>query len=494
MATKLTEATIGVDLNTISSRGLTAYAKQLKDEVTTLQTKQSSGVISSQEKKLLSDKIKTQSVIAHQSKRTIEFYNKLKENGIDVGPLKDLSITSMAKSVESIADSLEKTDKTKADIIRGLANKYNSKTTTLMGTDTVKAVVGTGVKLTGIALLAGSAGSALNSGLKAIGNIKTGGMLEGEAGTMVAETVKDWIATNMPWLKGAIWSAIIGAGLLVAVKKLKGMENRKNMTMNEAMAHQIDAEEKLVTEYEKAQNKNKNITIESEAARAETNPEYLESLKKSLEGKKIEVILAEGPGSKKYTAYQYNAARILKTVQERAAKASEKATNDIASEKSNDLSAKTTDYAEKVNAAKIARANATAKRVAATKAAEDAKLTENNYKAVLADAENLPEVIQAKNMFEAAQTAAKQNLDPAMQADLDNEVVESKNHYLNTLNNVEKVKNAKQIYDKAVVDKNAAENEAVAAETEATKADNAVETARKAYEAAKKAAGTEMGA
>jgi len=76
MATKLTEATIGVDLNTISSRGLTAYAKQLKDEVTTLQTKQSSGVISSQEKKLLSDKIKTQSVIAHQSKRTIEFYNK----------------------------------------------------------------------------------------------------------------------------------------------------------------------------------------------------------------------------------------------------------------------------------------------------------------------------------------------------------------------------------------------------------------------------------
>ncbi len=292
------DVTIGIDLNSMTSRGLIEYGKTLKKDIERLQ-----GVdnLSKAEKEELKNKLAAQKVVTHSLKRINDFASALKKAGFDIGKLNDLSINSIALQANSYADRINTLgDTSKAKNIRNIVNKYKNSTTTVMGTSLAGGIVQGGMKITGYALIATSAGMTINGIANSIGGIPL-------AGTEF-QNVAGWIAKNMPWFKGAIAFALAGATMLVAAKKLSEFTHRKNMTVADAMTHQLDADN-YVEEH------SKNVSIESEAVAIAANPHDLNLLKETVKGKDIDSIIFEGPTSKRYSAEEWKAARILKQIE-----------------------------------------------------------------------------------------------------------------------------------------------------------------------------------
>ena len=312
----------GMNLNTMTSSALTTYGVQLKKRITELQNKQSNKLISKNEKKELDASLSIIDVVASQNKRLITIDAKLKKNGINLGSIKNLTLTSMTQNgIYAIDQKLSKPAKLKPEEISNL-EKLRRYLTTSSKSGALAQRGATGIvafnavedalKVTGTGLAVGAAYQVVASAAEAIGNIPVGNEL-------VGEIVKDWIHANMPWLGSAVGLAIAGGACLFIAKKMKEHKMAKNMGYVGAQEAQLEAEEKMIKEQNENVEKNKNITLDSLAARAETDPQYLETLKSTLGGKDVDKIIADGPSSKKVTAAEYNAARIIKKVQARAA-------------------------------------------------------------------------------------------------------------------------------------------------------------------------------
>lgn len=313
----------GMNLNTMTSSALTTYGVQLKKRITELQSRQANKIISKEEKKELDASARILDVVASQNKRLITIDAKLKKNGINLGSIKNLTLTSMTQNgIYAIDQKLSKPAKLEPEEISNL-EKLRRYLTTSSKSGALAQRGATGIvafnavedalKVTGTGLAVGAAYQVVASAAEAIGNIPVGNEL-------VGEIVKDWIKVNMPWLGSAVGLAIAGGACLFIAKKMKEHKMAKNMGYVGAQEAQLEAEEKMIKEQNENVEKNKNITLDSLAARAETDPQYLETLKSTLGGKDVDKIIAEGPSSKKVTAAEYNAARIIKKVQERAHK------------------------------------------------------------------------------------------------------------------------------------------------------------------------------
>ncbi len=312
----------GMNLNTMTSSALTTYGVQLKKRITELQSRQANKIISKEEKKELDASARILDVVASQNKRLITIDAKLKKNGINLGSIKNLTLTSMTQNgIYAIDQKLSKPAKLEPEEISNL-EKLRRYLTTSSKSGALAQRGATGIvafnavedalKVTGTGLAVGAAYQVVASAAEAIGNIPVGNEL-------VGEIVKDWIKVNMPWLGSAVGLAIAGGACLFIAKKMKEHKMAKNMGYVGAQEAQLEAEEKMIKEQNENVEKNKNITLDSLAARAETDPQYLETLKSTLGGKDVDKIIAEGPSSKKVTATEYNAARIIKKVQARAA-------------------------------------------------------------------------------------------------------------------------------------------------------------------------------
>lgn len=306
----------GMNLNTMTSSALTTYGVQLKKRITELQNKQSNKLISKDEKKELDASARILDVVASQNKRLITIDAKLKKNGINLGSIKNLTLTSMTKNgIDAIDKKLETATPEEVrklnNLRRYLTTSSKSGAVAQRGATGIVAfnAVEDALKVTGTGLAIGAAYQVVASAAEAIGNIPVGNEL-------VGEIVKDWIKVNMPWLGSAVGLAIAGGACLFIAKKMKEHKMAKNMGYAGAQEAQLEAEEKMIKEQKED---NKNVTLESLAARAETDPQYLETLKSTLGGKDVDKIIADGPSSKKVTATEYNAARIIKKVQARAA-------------------------------------------------------------------------------------------------------------------------------------------------------------------------------
>ena len=315
----------GMNLNTMTSSALTTYGVQLKKRITELQSRQANKIISKEEKKELDASARILDVVASQNKRLITIDAKLKKNGINLGSIKNLTLTSMTKNgIDAIDKKLEiinkKKEKSSEDEIEETKLKNLRRYLTTSGKSGAVAQRGaTGIvafnavedalKVTGTGLAIGAAYQVVASAAEAIGNIPVGNEL-------VGEIVKDWIHANMPWLGSAVGLAIAGGACLFIAKKMKEHKMAKNMGYAGAQEAQLEAEEKMIKEQKE---NNKNVTLDTLAARAETDPQYLETLKSTLGGRGVDEIIAAGPDSTTVTATEYNAARIIKKVQARAA-------------------------------------------------------------------------------------------------------------------------------------------------------------------------------
>ena len=318
----------GMNLNTMTSSALTTYGVQLKKRITELQSRQANKTISKDEKKELDASARILDVVASQNKRLITIDAKLKKNGINLGSIKNLTLTSMTKNgIDAIDKKLEIFDnKRKAGKITKDEEKEEAKLQNLKRYLTTSSKSGalaqrgaTGIvafnavedalKVTGTGLAIGAAYQVVASAAEAIGNIPVGNEL-------VGEIVKDWIKVNMPWLGSAVGLAIAGGACLFIAKKMKEHKMAKNMGYAGAQEAQLEAEEKMIKEQKED---SKNVTLDTLAARAETDPQYLETLKSTLGGRGVDEIIAAGPDSTSVTATEYNAARIIKKVQARAA-------------------------------------------------------------------------------------------------------------------------------------------------------------------------------
>ena len=306
----------GMNLNTMTSSALTTYGVQLKKRITELQNKQSNKLISKDEKKELDASARILDVVASQNKRLITIDAKLKKNGINLGSIKNLTLTSMTKNgIDAIDKKLETATPEEVrklnNLRRYLTTSSKSGAVAQRGATGIVAfnAVEDALKVTGTGLAIGAAYQVVASAAEAIGNIPVGNEL-------VGEIVKDWIKVNMPWLGSAVGLAIAGGACLFIAKKMKEHKMAKNMGYAGAQEAQLEAEEKMIKEQKED---NKNVTLESLAARAETDPQYLETLKSTLGGKGVDEIIAAGPDSTSVTATEYNAARIIKKVQARAA-------------------------------------------------------------------------------------------------------------------------------------------------------------------------------
>ena len=318
----------GMNLNTMTSSALTTYGVQLKKRITELQSRQANKIISKEEKKELDASARILDVVASQNKRLITIDAKLKKNGINLGSIKNLTLTSMTKNgIDAIDKKLEIFDnKRKAGKITKDEEKEEAKLQNLKRYLTTSSKSGalaqrgaTGIvafnavedalKVTGTGLAVGAAYQVVASAAEAIGNIPVGNEL-------VGEIVKDWIKVNMPWLGSAVGLAIAGGACLFIAKKMKEHKMAKNMGYAGAQEAQLEAEEKMIKEQKED---SKNVTLDTLAARAETDPQYLETLKSTLGGRGVDEIIAAGPDSTSVTATEYNAARIIKKVQARAA-------------------------------------------------------------------------------------------------------------------------------------------------------------------------------
>lgn len=310
----------GMNLNTMTSSALTTYGVQLKKRITELQSRQANKTISKYEKKELDASARILDVVASQNKRLITIDAKLKKNGIDLGSIKNLTLTSMTKNGIDAIDKKLKTatpeeEKKLQNLRRYLTTSSKTGAIAQRGATGIVAfnAVEDALKVTGTGLAIGAAYQVVASAAEAIGNIPVGNEL-------VGEIVKDWIHANMPWLGSAVGLAIAGGACLFIAKKMKEHKMAKNMGYAGAQEAQLQSEEKMIKEQNENELKSKNVTIETEAARAEVDPQYLETLKASIGKRNVDEIIAAGPGSTKVTAAEYNAARIIKKVQERAHK------------------------------------------------------------------------------------------------------------------------------------------------------------------------------
>ena len=315
----------GMNLNTMTSSALTTYGVQLKKRITELQSRQANKIISKEEKKELDASARILDVVASQNKRLITIDAKLKKNGINLGSIKNLTLTSMTKNgIDAIDKKLEiinkKKEKSSEDEIeetklknlrRYLTTSSKSGAVAQRGATGIVAfnAVEDALKVTGTGLAIGAAYQVVASAAEAIGNIPVGNEL-------VGEIVKDWIHANMPWLGSAVGLAIAGGACLFIAKKMKEHKMAKNMGYAGAQEAQLEAEEKMIKEQKED---SKNVTLDTLAARAETDPQYLETLKSTLGGRGVDEIISAGPDSTSVTATEYNAARIIKKVQARAA-------------------------------------------------------------------------------------------------------------------------------------------------------------------------------
>lgn len=309
-----------MNLNTMTSSALTTYGVQLKKRITELQSRQANKTISKYEKKELDASARILDVVASQNKRLITIDAKLKKNGIDLGSIKNLTLTSMTKNGIDAIDKKLKTatpeeEKKLQNLRRYLTTSSKTGAIAQRGATGIVAfnAVEDALKVTGTGLAIGAAYQVVASAAEAIGNIPVGNEL-------VGEIVKDWIHANMPWLGSAVGLAIAGGACLFIAKKMKEHKMAKNMGYAGAQEAQLQSEEKMIKEQNENELKSKNVTIETEAARAEVDPQYLETLKASIGKRNVDEIIAAGPGSTKVTAAEYNAARIIKKVQERAHK------------------------------------------------------------------------------------------------------------------------------------------------------------------------------
>ena len=319
----------GMNLNTMTSSALTTYGVQLKKRITELQSRQANKIISKEEKKELDASARILDVVASQNKRLITIDAKLKKNGINLGSIKNLTLTSMTKNgIDAIDKKLEifanktkegkslTTDEEKEQTKLQNLRKYLT-TSSISGAVAQRGATGIvalndvedALKVTGTGLAIGAAYQVVASAAEAIGNIPVGNEL-------VGEIVKDWIHANMPWLGSAVGLAIAGGACLFIAKKMKEHKMAKNMGYAGAQEAQLEAEEKMIKEQKED---SKNVTLDTLAARAETDPQYLETLKSTLGGRGVDEIIAAGPDSTSVTATEYNAARIIKKVQARAA-------------------------------------------------------------------------------------------------------------------------------------------------------------------------------
>ena len=306
----------GMNLNTMTSSALTTYGVQLKKRITELQSRQANKTISKDEKKELDASARILDVVASQNKRLITIDAKLKKNGINLGSIKNLTLTSMTKNgIDAIDKKLEtatpEEERKLQNLRRYLTTSSKSGAVAQRGATGIVAfnAVEDALKVTGTGLAIGAAYQVVASAAEAIGNIPVGNEL-------VGEIVKDWIHANMPWLGSAVGLAIAGGACLFIAKKMKEHKMAKNMGYAGAQEAQLEAEEKMIKEQKED---SKNVTIDTLAARAETDPQYLETLKSTLGGRGVDEIIAAGPDSTSVTATEYNAARIIKKVQARAA-------------------------------------------------------------------------------------------------------------------------------------------------------------------------------
>lgn len=306
----------GMNLNTMTSSALTTYGVQLKKRITELQSRQANKTISKDEKKELDASARILDVVASQNKRLITIDAKLKKNGINLGSIKNLTLTSMTKNgIDAIDKKLEtatpEEERKLQNLRRYLTTSSKSGAVAQRGATGIVAfnAVEDALKVTGTGLAIGAAYQVVASAAEAIGNIPVGNEL-------VGEIVKDWIHANMPWLGSAVGLAIAGGACLFIAKKMKEHKMAKNMGYAGAQEAQLEAEEKMIKEQKED---SKNVTLDTLAARAETDPQYLETLKSTLGGRGVDEIIAAGPDSTSVTATEYNAARIIKKVQARAA-------------------------------------------------------------------------------------------------------------------------------------------------------------------------------
>lgn len=310
----------GMNLNTMTSSALTTYGVQLKKRITELQSRQANKTISKYEKKELDASARILDVVASQNKRLITIDAKLKKNGINLGSIKNLTLTSMTKNgidaIDKKLNTVTDDEKTKLENLRRyLTTSGKSGAIAQRGATGIVAfnAVEDALKVTGTGLAIGAGYQVVASAAEAIGNIPVGN-------EFVGEIVKDWIHANMPWLGSAVGLAIAAGACLFIAKKMKEHKMAKNMGYAGAQEAQLQSEEKMIKEQNENELKSKNVTIETEAARAEVDPQYLETLKASIGKRNVDEIIAAGPGSTKVTAAEYNAARIIKKVQERAHK------------------------------------------------------------------------------------------------------------------------------------------------------------------------------
>lgn len=110
-----------MNLNTMTSSALTTYGVQLKKRITELQSRQANKIISKEEKKELDASARILDVVASQNKRLITIDAKLKKNGINLGSIKNLTLTSMTQNgIYAIDQKLSKPAKLEPEEISNL--------------------------------------------------------------------------------------------------------------------------------------------------------------------------------------------------------------------------------------------------------------------------------------------------------------------------------------------------------------------------------------
>ncbi len=330
----------GIDFNTMTSAALTNYGAKLKKRMVELNEKKETKTITKDEKKELEASAQILDVVASQNKRLIQIDSKLKKLGINLGSIKDFSYNSLSRqAIEAIDKEIAKsTSVDRNNKLTDLKKKLGGSQYMNKGKAAFNIVEDT-FKVAGTGLATTSAGMVVFNAAKAIGDIQIKAATETkffnstgseitekeynalkekglnptmEEGTS-AETVKSWIGDNMSWLNSAVGLAVAAGACFFIAKKMKEYKNAKNLAYAGAQEEQLKAEDAAV----KAQKENKAVSIETEAARAETDIVYLDTLRANLGGKTVKDILKEGP-SGKYSAAQYNAARILSVVELRA--------------------------------------------------------------------------------------------------------------------------------------------------------------------------------
>lgn len=321
VAKNTTEYLVGINLNTMTSTALTSYSKKLAQDITALQAEESSGSMSKARKNLLKQKLQAQRAVTHQSKRLMSFFNELKKAGFDFGSVKEFSVESLA---DSAMKSTQNASNEQKGLITGIVEKYKNKQTTIMGMDTgVGSLLVGGTKVAGIALLGIPATTLAFTTAQAIGKIPV-------HDSTLYSVVGDWLKKFFPGLKGMAITAAIGGIMLIAAKKFQQHMNNKDMTVSEAMAEQIADEDEKVKNHMK---ENEGVTLETQVSRAETDPSYLQTLVNMVNGsgKSVNQIIVDGPV--KCGAELYNAARIIKRVQEKANVQAQSAQKDLNQEK-----------------------------------------------------------------------------------------------------------------------------------------------------------------